>query len=107
MFGGEVLHCLCLGAVAGAGGISRLLHVMMSLRLASFKRVRNFGENFIGSTGGPNGVTRSRFSAVRPIKAIWPYGLKKKRQSLQQSERTSNARIVNVLPVFANCETSQ
>jgi len=45
MFGGEVLHCLCLGAVAGAGGISRLLHVMMSLRLASFKRVRNFGEN--------------------------------------------------------------
>ena len=39
MFGGEVLHCLCLGAVAGAGGISRLLHVMMSLRLASSAKI--------------------------------------------------------------------
>lgn len=44
MFGGEVLHCLYLGASAGAAGISRLLHVMMSLRLANFKRVRKFNE---------------------------------------------------------------
>jgi len=44
MFGSEALHCLYMGAVAGAGGISRLLHVMMSLRLATFKRVGNLGE---------------------------------------------------------------
>jgi hypothetical protein len=60
LFGGEVAQCLYLVLVPAAAGISRLLNVMMSPRLASFKRVCS--GNF-WCDGDSIGVTSVRYMA--------------------------------------------